>query len=968
MKKLLTSTLVVLNATLLMTSANVLAQEAADTEADDDLLEEVTVTGSRIKRDGYTSPTPVTVASNSELTAITPTHIADGLNKMPQFQMSSSPSRGLHNWPREDSHGNLLNLRSLEPVRTLVLLDGMRLPPTNIPGTFDVSVLPTLLMDRVEIVTGGASAAYGADAVAGVANFILDKDYTGIKGTLMGGVSEEGDNENYRVSVAGGFDFAGERGHVLLSAEKYQNDGMLKSDREVNNEGWMYLAGPQGYDLVRDGRLNLATSGGLIRGPAGFEYSGYQFLPDGSIAPMDYGTPGGVFTSGGDGFSIPFDTSAVAEQDNGNLFARASYEFSDNLSGYAQGLYSKAELDYTSLSNSLNGIPFNVYSGNPFLPPEMQAAMDAAGLDAIQVAEYGGDTIKPLTEEVTDYYMLEGGLDGVVFDDWYWSAKVSYGESKKKMDQHGQYEWAKVYAALDVVTDSNGNPACYAAVMDPRPEVRAMYADCVPLHILGGDPATQTPAGYDYTSGTSRYEATYKQWTLQAIMSGSVFDMPAGPLDVAFGAEYRDSKLRLTSNADPALLDNFDENGNPVDEQTPVYGPIDNPYQRGMPAAQRNQWYWLTNTGVADTDDSVLELFVEGNIPLIANKPGFRQFDLIAAYRYTDYDISGSVDTWKLGLQWRPVDSVLLRGTVSRDIRAPSLYSLGRGDTFRIGFLDDPVSGESGNITQVDGASDNLVPEESDSYTFGVVWTPESVPGLALSLDYYSMDIEGAISAGLNAVEVVNRCYESGGTAPECDQISRPAPGEFPTSVRIVEGNFAFLKTAGFDFEGNYYTELGEGELALHMLVNYLDEYETQANAEAPVLDWRGIASIGTSVSQGRPEWMGMLNVRYDLGNFGVVLSEQYIGEQTIDRVGIETVFAPGVDTKVDPVWYTDLTLTYDFWLQGGLLQAFFTVNNLFDKDPPLIPSTLPSSSPVTIIGVYDQVGRAYNAGVRFEF
>lgn len=931
----------------------------------DVLLEEVTVTGSRIKRDGYSAPTPVTVASTEELTQITPTHLADGLNKLPQFQMSSSPSRGLHNWPREDSHGNLLNLRSLGPERTLILMDGMRLPATNIPGTFDVSVLPQLLMDRVEIVTGGASAAYGADAVAGVANFVLDKDYTGFKGQVQTGVDDHGDNENYRTSVAGGFEFSDGKGHILLSAEKYENDGMLKSDRSVNNEGWMYLADANGvYGLVRDGRLNLASSGGFIRGPADFSLNGYKFEPDGSATVFDRGTPGGVFTSGGDGFTIPFDTSAVAEQDNQNLFGRVSYEFTDTVRGYAQVVHSVSETSYTSLSNSLNGVPFNVYSGNPFIPADVQAAMDAEGIDAFQLAEYGGDTVKPRTVEETEFTMIGFGLEGTLGSGWNWNVDFNYGKSEKTSDQHGQYEWAKVYAALDAVVDGNGNIVCNAT-LDPRAEVRAAFSDCVPLNVIGGDPATMTPEGYAYASGTSSYNAEYEQTSLSAVISGSAFEMPAGPVDVAFGVDYRTAELTLKSNSDPALLDNFDVDGSVIDEQSALYGPADDPWLRTMPASQRGTRFWLSNQGVADASEDVYELFTEVNVPLLNGKPGFQSLDVNGAFRYTDYETSGSVETWKLGTQWRINDTFLFRGTVSRDIRAPSLYSLGRGDSFRIGFLDDPVSGVGGNITQVEGASKNLEPEESDSFTFGFVITPESIPNLSLAVDYYSMEIEGAISAGLNAVEVVNRCAESGGTAPECAQISRPSPTEFPTSVRIVEGNFSFLETAGIDFEAHYSFGLGDGQVGLHLTANYLETYETQANGEASVLDWVGKASIGTSVSQGRPEWMGMFNASYTLGSFTAVLSEQYIHSQTIDRVGIPTQFQ---DNSVDAVWYTDLTLMNDFAMGDGNLQVFFTVNNLFDKEPPLIPSTLPSSTPVTLIGVYDHIGRAYTAGVRFNF
>lgn len=958
------------------------AQEAA-TAKGQQTVEEVTVTGSRIQRDGYSAPTPVTVATSVELTTTTPTTLADGLNKLPQFQMSSSPSRGLHNWPREDSHGNVLNLRSVGGARTLVLMDGMRVPPTNFPGTVDVSVIPNLLVDRVEIVTGGASAAYGADAVAGVVNFVLDKDYTGVKGLAQGGVDGHGDNENYRAAMAGGFNFAEDRGHVLLSAEIYDNKGMDKNARKVDREGWMYvgsntactpdpadatacLAGGarNPFTKVRQGRLNTTYTYGRIQ-QAGFSLNNYKIVSPTAVAPFNFGTLTGspALVSGGDGLQIPLDTTAVAGMNTRNFFGRTSFDFTDDLSGYVQGTYSVSKLDYKSLSNATSGAaPVTIYSGNPFLPAVVQAAMTAENFASIVVNEYGDESPKPETKEKTDYFNVGFGLEGKAFGEWRWNVGVNHGESKHTADQSPLYEWSKMYAALDAVRDANGSIVCRASI-DPRPEVASRYANCKPLNILGGDPAVMTPDGWAYANRTSSYVAKFKQTTIAANLSGSVFDLPAGPLDVAFGAEYRKADLELTSNADPQLLDNRDANFNFVDEQSAIYGPAATPWLRGVPAAARTQWNTLSNQGSADAEDKVVELYGEVNIPLLAGKPFAARLDLNGAFRYTDYDSSGSVRTWKVGMQWRPIDSVLFRGTVSRDIRAPSLYSIGRGDSFRIGFLVDPVTNTSGNITQVEQGNPTLRPEKSDAWTFGVVFTPESVPGLSFAIDYYSMEIDGAIGLP-DVVQVVQRCADDA-NAKECAQVVRPAPNAFPTLVTVREDNIAFLETAGIDIEANYGFSVGAGNLLLHASANYLDKFKTQSSETARVLSWRGIAGIGTSVSEGRPKWMGVLNARYGIGNFSAVIAEQYIGKMTVGRPGLTSNF---VDPGVGAVWTTDLSLLYDFEIGGGTLQAFVTVNNLFDRSAPIIPSTLPASTPVTIPGVYDYIGRAFNAGVRFEF
>jgi outer membrane receptor protein involved in Fe transport len=331
--------------------------------------------------------------------------------------------------------------------------------------------------------------------------------------------------------------------------------------------------------------------------------------------------------------------------------------------------------------------------------------------------------------------------------------------------------------------------------------------------------------------------------------------------------------------------------------------------------------------------------------------------------RVTDYSTSGTVDTWKVGLQWAVTDWIKFRGVVSRDIRAPTLFDLFAGDQSAIGTLFDPVTGQQQNVPQIIGGNPLLEPEEADTESFGVVFEPSFAPGLALSVDYWKIEINDAIGT-LTSQQIVNNCFESGGTAPECDLITRPAPDQFPTSIRQAPANVAFIKTSGIDIDARYGFSAGPGDLSLRLFATYLDSYKTQQFEGAPVLDFQGVATA-TSNPEGRPEWRGMLNVNYEVGQFGIFLSEQYIGDMEVDIPGAPNEFAD--HSSVGSTFYTDVTVTYrPDALQG--VEFFATVNNLFDEEPPILPGTIPGVNLPTVYSVYDTIGMAFSLGARARF
>ena len=928
-------------------------EQQADT---DEALGEIVVTGSRIVRDGYTAPTPVTVATATELMKAVPTNLPDALNKqLPQFALSSSPSRSTHNFANTATHGNILNLRGVGGNRTLIMFDGVRMPPTTFRGDVDTNVIPSALIERVDVVTAGASAAYGSDAVAGVVNFVLDRNFEGIKASAQAGMSEEGDNENNRLSLAWGGNFADGRGRLMLSAERYDNDGMLRGDREESLQNWIFAGATPGggvagtatnpYTLWDNTRLTAATDNGkIIGGP----FNNYQIADNGSIIPFIPGPATGTvgFFQGGDGYSIPADVSAVAPLTTEQYFGRVSYDFSDNLSGYIQANFTTSDLSYTSLANSWTGVTnAPVFNGNPYIPAVIQAALTQPD-ETFQIGKYtSGMGANPVTDEVTDFWMATAGLDGSFGERWTWNAAYTHGDSEHQMDQSGLYNWQRAYAAVDAVRAPNGSIVC-RPTLDPDPAIRARFAGCQPINIFLTGRAYLDQPGYAYATGTSSYTASITQDHVMAMVQGPVADLPAGQVDLAAGLEYRTQELKLTSNADPALLDTAAER---------------NAYFAGLRGvAPSALFYWLTNVGVADGDVDVTEAFAEVNVPLLADRPGAQSLEFNAAGRFTDYSTSGSVETWKFGLTWRPIDELLFRGTVSRDIRAPTLFDLFAGDQSGIGFLVDPVSGISQNVTTITGGNPDLDPEESDTWTVGLVWSPEAA-NLQVSVDYYSLEIADAIGT-LNTTQIVNNCYQDP-AAPECALITRPGPGQFPTQVRVAPANIAFLETAGFDIDASYRMNVGNGDLTFRVYANYLDKFITQQSATAPVYEYTG-RGLPTSTPVGYPEWRGTFNINYAIGNLTFFLSEQYIGPIDLGGPEPNQTF---VDPQVGAEWYTDLTISSKTDLNGGELEIFGTVNNLFNDDFPLIPGTIPGVNLPTILPLYDTVGRAYMIGVRYR-
>ncbi|RYE50585.1 MAG: TonB-dependent receptor, partial [Hyphomicrobiales bacterium] len=628
---------------------------------------DIVVTGSRIIRNGYNSPTPITVATTEQLIKAAPTNLPDALNQLPQFLNSGGPTRGNPQTVNSGAHGNLLNLRGVGPQRTLILMDGMRLPPTTYGGSVDTNIVPQLLIQRVDIVTAGVSAVYGSDAVAGVVNFVLDEKFEGLRAVGQQGITSRGDGRNYRLGVAGGFAL-GERARLLLSLERYKSKG-FSTDARPKNHGPYFAIGSTGvgapgsatnpFKIASDVHWLLGTEGGVaLSGP----FALTNFVAPGSYRPINLGTPTGTpnFFIGGDAFAAPPGQTAARDLTTEQAFARLTYDLTGDVKAYAQFIGSQTRTSYVTLPN--NAFYSTIFSGNAFLPAELQARLTATNTPGFAFSHiYSAEGNTPARER-TRFYMGAVGLQGQIDSKFSWDLSYNYGHSQHIVKQDNSWEARRYAAAIDAVDEgvfnsgtANGNIVCRVTLTNPD-----VFPGCVPFNPFG--PGASSPQARAFVDqGTPEYRAVISQHNVEGAISGELFELWAGPVSTSVGASYRRSKLTLAGNGDPSVNYNV-------------------PGVRGIPATQ-TRWMGTLNVGHAFGSQSVKEAFAEVVIPLLKDVPLVQSLDISGAARFTDYKTSGSVWTWKVGGTWRPIDDILFRATYSRDIRAPTLFDLYAGQS-----------------------------------------------------------------------------------------------------------------------------------------------------------------------------------------------------------------------------------------------------------------------------------------------
>jgi iron complex outermembrane receptor protein len=928
----------------LLSASSVLALGTAVKAQEAGAVEEIVVTGSRIVRDGYQAPTPVTVVATEQLARTAPGSIPDGLNQLPQFA-SSNGTQNTGNQATRPNSGNYLNLRGLGAIRNLVLLDGQRVPPTSFDGTVDSNVIPQALVQRVDIVTGGASAAYGSDAVSGVINYILDTNYTGIKGTIQKGISGRRDDESFRASIAMGGNFLNDRLHVLFSAEHYdregipQNEDRKRGDLKITRVGAGTVANP--YRDVGDVRYGNGTFGTLILGSnTGNPYRNFKFGPGGTLIRFDPGIASGTnnYNIGGNG-DVSFGKTLTGSQDTDQFFTRFDYEVSANLRAFAQLSFVESANEFTTILSGTQLGDHRIFTSSPFLPTIVKTAMESAGLTSFVGGRLQADQPPKEVKTLNNVYTFLSGLTGS-FGDYKWKATYGYGDTLVRSRHYGNFDNQRYYAGLDAVRNAAGEIVCNITITHP-----GVLDGCVPFNTIGqGSP---TKAAYDYISQVSQYQVRQTMHNVAAEVSGELLSLPAGAVAFAAGAEARWQELDQTSNSDPTV-------------------PVSLVGLRTNVSTYLNK-YNSTNVGQSSGKYIVKEVFGEVAVPLLRDAPMAYSLELNGAARYTDYSTSGGVTTWKVGVSYSPIEELRFRYTRSRDIRAPTLYELFAGDQAARGGFNDIHTATNTNTITLSNGNPDLQPEIGDTYTVGVVWQPLWLAGFSASVDYYDIQISDAI-ANISATRSNEECELSNGTSVLCQYIIRPfpfsnrTPANFPSAVRTVPFNQALTYQHGIDYEASYRLPLdrffdgSEARIDMRILGNYAPSKKSKTDINA--------APTQNANIDANPKHRVNLQANYVNGPLTVSTQVRYIG--AMHRTRNPTIIY--VNNDVRSTTYVDLTVDYRFQAYGGDMTAFVSANNLFNEIAPLIGNGQPSQQYPTNQALYDVVGTYITAGLRYSF
>jgi iron complex outermembrane recepter protein len=990
--------------------------------------EEIVVTGSRIRQlNGMDSPNPVTVVTPAQLSVMAPTNLIEGLAELPQFYGSATTQTPS---PFFTSTGaGSLNLRGLQSNRTLQLLDGRRVVQSTIFGGPDINLFPENVIKRVETVTGGASAAYGTDAVAGAVNFILDTDMRGLKTNVQMGENENGDNQNYKVSIGGGFEVGKEKKtHILLNGEKERQDPIWGND--------IYH-----YDWYRARALlpnPAAGAGSSQSNPAllpyndvrarGFDLDGIFYLPtaaggpqildkSGTPSPFVLGSPcnnsGCSTTNGGSGHESGVQRYNITP-DSGreNAFVYVKHDFTDQFSVFGQFMHGKA--DFTQLNigglfpNPEPGAAFDrnftIFRGNPFLPAAIQQAMVTNNLASVPFSRIGAlDDIASQAattqDTITDSYT--GGFNYELGGGWLIKGYFQSGETDVKAIQKGGIRLDRIYLAADVVTDPvTGKPACNVTVVTHG----ALYPDCVPLNLFGRGNASAAAVDWvtgfepgvpihadgflsateslphDYVSGPNKQRIiTINQDVWEVSADGKIAQGWAGPITMAAGIGGRRENFNQVVEVGPGGNINADPRYRPVMANNAALG------IRGVPggnaASGNSVEIQFSNVPFARGSQNVQEAFTEFFLPLMHDRSIVKQMNFDAAYRLADYSGSGTVDSWKGGLDWTVMEQLRFRATVSQDVRAATM-----GEKFDrtggVANISDPLLGNfTYGITTFSNGTPDIRPENAKTKVFGFVYRPKWAEGISTSVDHYEINVKDNINQ-TTAANVVNGCYVDH-DVDLCSFITRGGPPStqdpninYISLVGVPYYNQNSVKAEGVDVEIDYGKRVnwfGGSNIDVRLLASHLDERSNTSSA-----------GVKTRV-EGRylyPQLTGNVYAGLIKGPLGINFVARYTGEQLLNpnfNFNGTSKQWDVADNELNPVVLVDARVSYQLGTRGYRVNIFGTINNLFDKDPqeylgapPAPPAAFTDTfNTGTGLGVdtnLDMRGRRYVLGVAVSF
>jgi outer membrane receptor protein involved in Fe transport len=949
-----------------------LAQSApakAPSPSDDATVSEIVVTGTRIQTTGFTAPTPTSVIGEAQIQNNAQANVFATIVQLPSLQGSSGSTTNTFSTSSGQQGLSSFSLRGLGTIRTLTLLDGQRVVGAYYTGVTDVSLFPQLLVKRVDVVNGGASASYGSDAVGGVVNFITDTRFTGLKGNVQAGVTTYGDNEQGLVQLAGGRSFLNDRLHLVASGEFAKEEGVGPGDfgldlagdrdwfiqttminRNVSNDGspqYVMRAYAQPYNYTKYGLITNGPLQGIAFDKNGSPFQ-FQYGSNGTSAKNAAGSVNGCYP----GFCVGGDLSGNVDSgrtlqsaiERRVAYGRIGYDFAENNEIYAALNLGQVKT-HNQPVNGENRPGLTLQCSNPYVPASVQSACAAAGITSFQFGT--SNAVLPNTIVHTDRRQerLVVGLKGrfdFVGSPWAYDAYYERGVNRTKVDVD------------NIILNPRFNQAIQATVINGAivcadPVARA--SGCQPLNIIGGLTPSATALAYVQPENGPFQRLRMTQDVVSANFSGTPLNLWAGPLSVAFGAEYRREYYTVRADA----------YGAGVAEKSPNTGayPAD-----PLLSTLGNNWYagnYKNGGGKYDVKEAFLEL----DLPLFDNDMAGRA-NINGAARVTDYSTSGTIWTWKLGGSWNtPIDGLRVRGVASRDVRAPNLSELFAAPvtTTLPNFLDPTRNVTVVAIQSVVG-NPNLTPEVARNNQIGVVLAnPPWLPGFSASLDYYTIKMRDVISS-LGAAQIVDFCYRN--ILPQTCGTYNLNNQSGPNYINVQSFNLASIKTSGFDIEASYRWQqpLGlSGSFTLRALATHIREYLTDTGLPGTIpTDTAGVNTGST------PHWKWLAIQSYENERFTLTLQERWFsngnyGNQYVvcspGSCPVSTANAPTIDRNFMPgAFYVDVGGSYN--IREGVV-GYVKVDNLFDRDPAKSPSY---ANPA----LYDIIGRTYRAGVRFKF
>jgi len=930
---------------------------------------EVIITGSRIQSSGFTAPTPTTVIGEAQIQTNAQPNIFTTIAQLPSLQGSSGSTTNTFSTSSGQQGLSSFSLRGLGTIRTLTLIDGQRVVGAYYTGVTDVSLFPQLLIKRVDVVNGGASASYGSDAVGGVVNFITDTHFEGIKGNIQGGITTYGDDKQGLGQLAIGRSFLEGRLHVVASGEYAKEQGVGPGDfgldlaggrdwfkqttminRNVTNDGapqYVMRDYAQPYNFTKYGLI----SAGPLQGTA-FDKNGnpfqFQYGSNGVPSKAANGAVIGCFP----GFCVGGDLSG--NTDSGRQlqsaisrltgYGRVGFDFADNNEIYVSFNAGQVKT-HNQPVNGQNRTNLTIQCANPFVPASIKAQCTTAGITSFLFGT--PNTNLPNTRVDTDrrQYRIVAGLKGkfeVLNSNWNYDTYYERGINHTAVDVSNISLTPRYLAAISAIS-LNGQTVCADAT--------ARANGCQPLNIIGGAPASEATLAYVQPKKGPFQRMRITQDVASLNFSGTPVNLWAGPLSVAFGGEYR--KEYYTVRADPY--------GAGVSATSP--NSADYPADPLLNTVNGSNWY-AGNYKNGHGKYHVKEAFFEFDLPMF-NNDTLGRANLNAAARVTNYSTSGTIWTWKVGGTWdTPLQGLRLRGVTSRDVRAPNLSELFAAPvtTTLPNFLD-PARNINVVAIQSTVGNPNLTPEVARNTEVGAVLAnPHWLPGFSVSFDYYTIKMTDVISS-LGAAQIVDLCFRN--ILPQTCSAYNLNNQSGPNYINVQSFNLASIKTRGFDIEASYQWRqpLGlPGNFTLRGLATHIIKFVTDTGLP-------GTAPNDTAgVNQGAtPHWKVLAIQSYTNDKYSLTLQERwfsngvYGNQYVVCQMGcpVSTSIHPTIDDNFMPgAFYLDIGGTYNLTKH---VTAYAKIDNVFDHDPAKSPSY---ANPA----LYDIVGRLYRVGVRFSF